>query len=150
MTNKIQHHELTAEWVDDSQGRAIILTQHSTGYDEPETVLLHAWQLKGVCEQFGIIASDPTAATTLAMLTRRLESLSSRVHFLADYLANNSDHKHADLDYETTYARATSDIAYEFCLELDGVQPCTEPSKQATEPVKPLAGADTRQLSIEA
>ena len=149
MNDKLTHHELTAEWVNDSHGRAIMLTQHSTGYNEPETVLLHPWQLKGVCEQFEIIAVDPTAAKTIAILTRRLQALADRVHFLADYLANNSDHQHADLDYETTYARATSDIAYEFCAELDGVQVCTEPS-EASKPPKAPAGTDTRQLSIEA
>lgn len=150
MNDKLQHHELTAEWVDDSQGPAIMLTQHSIGYDEPETVLLHPWQLRAVCEKFDLQGtSDPQAAKTIATLTRRLESLSDRVHFLADYLANHSDHKHADLDYETTYARATSDIAYEFCAELEGVQASTEAPKQAPESVKPLAGTDTRQMSIE-
>ena len=150
MTDKLTHHELTAEWVNDSHGQAIMLTQHSNGYSEPETVLLHAWQLKGVCEQFGIIASDPTAAKTIATLTRRLEALADRVHFLADYLVNHSDHKHADLDYETTYARATSDIAYEFCAELGDVQASTDAPEQPRKPVKAPTCADTRQLSIDA
>ena len=34
-TEKLTHHELTAEWVDDSQGRAIMLTQRADNYDEP-------------------------------------------------------------------------------------------------------------------
>lgn len=111
---------------------------------------IHPMHLRHIAEKMGLVESgDPQAQKTIAMLTRRLESLSDRVHFLADYLANHSDHKHADLDYETTYARATSDIAYEFCAELEGVQPCTEPPKQAPESVKPVAGTDARQMSVE-
>jgi hypothetical protein len=96
-------------------------------------------------------SSDPQAQKTIAMLTRRLEALADRVHFLADYLANNSDHKHADLDYETTYARATSDIAYEFCFDLDdSVKGCTDAPEQASNPVKAPTGRSTRQLTIDA
>lgn len=32
-----------------------------------------------------------------------------------NYLVNHSDHKHADLSYEVTYATACIDIADEFC-----------------------------------
>jgi len=119
MTDTLTHHELTAEWVDDNKGRAIMLTQHADNYDDPGTVLIHPWQIRAVCEQFGIIASDPQAARTITTLTRRLNLLRDRIEFLADYLANNSDSKHADLSYEQTYARATADIASEYCAELD-------------------------------
>ena len=114
-------HELTAEWVDDNRGRAILLTQPADNYDDPGTVLMHPWQLRAVCEQFGIIASDPQAAKTITTLTRRLNLLRDRIDFLADYLANHSDSKHADLSYEQTYATATADIAAEYCIELDTV-----------------------------
>ena len=118
MTDALTHHELTAEWVDDEKGRAILLTQPADNYDDPGTVLIHPWQLRAVCEQFGIIASDPQAAKTIATLTRRLHLLRDRIEFLADWLVNHSDSKHADLSYEQTYARATADIAGEFCAEL--------------------------------
>jgi hypothetical protein len=150
MTDKLTHHELTAEWVDDRQGRAIMLTQPADNYDEPGSVLLHPWQLRAVCEQFGIIASDQQAAKTIATLTRRLLVLRDRIDELAADLSNNSDHKHADLSYEMTYANATADIAAEFCAELEGVQPCTVAPEQAPERVKPSTSIDPRQLSIDA
>jgi len=117
MTDKLAHHELTAEWVDDNQGRAIMLTQPADNYDEPGAVLIHPWQLRAVCEQFGIIASDPQAEKTIATLTRRLLLLRDRIDRLHNYLVNHSDHKHADLTYEVTYATATADLADEFCAE---------------------------------
>ena len=125
MTDTLTHHELTAEWVNDNQGKAIMLTQPADNYDEPGTVLIHPWQLRAVCEQFEIIAADKQAAKTITTLTRRLLVLSDRVDHLANYLANHSDSKHADLSYEQTFARATADIAAEFCAELEDMgSPC--------------------------
>lgn len=95
-----------------------MLTQLADNYDDPGTVLIHPWQLRAVCEQFEIIASDPQTSKTIAALSRRLNVLRDRIDFLADWLANNSDSEHADLTYEQTYARATADIATEFCAEL--------------------------------
>jgi hypothetical protein len=123
MTETLTHHELIAEWVDDKQGRAILLTQPTDNFDEPGTVLIHPWQLRAVCEQFGIIASDPLTAKTIATLTRRLHLLRDRIDFLADYLADTSDSDHADLRYEQTYARATADIAAEYCADALGQEP---------------------------
>ena len=111
------HHHMSAEQINDAQGPAIMLTQQDD-YSEPSTVLLHPWQLRAVCEQFGIIASDSQAAKTIATLTRRLMVLHDRIEHLANFLANHSDSKHADLTYEQTYAMATADIAAEFCAEL--------------------------------
>ena len=117
MTEKLTHYELTAKWVNDKQGRTIMLTQPADNYEELDTVLINPWQLRAVCEQFGIIASDPQAEKTIAVLKRRLMVLRDRVDFLHNYLVNHSDHKHADLTYEVTYATATIDIADEFCAE---------------------------------
>jgi hypothetical protein len=128
----ITHHDLSAEQVNDKHGLAIMLTQQGE-YSEPSTVLAHPWQLRAVCEQFGIIASDPTAYKTIATLTRRLLALYDRVDHLADFLANHSDSKHADLTYEQTYARATADIAAEFCAEMvDTGPPCNTTSRHVT------------------
>lgn len=141
MTDKLTHHELTAEWVDDKQGRAIMLTQPADNYDDPGAVLVHPWQLRAVCEQFGIIASDPQAEKTIATLTRRLLSMRDRVNHLAHFLANHSDSKHADLSYEQTYATATADIAAEFCAEL-----VDAPANSA--PLQPLQPASAQPSLI--
>ena len=127
------HHDLSAEQVNDKHGQAIMLTQQGE-YSEPSTVLVHPWQLRAVCEEFGIIASDPQAAKTIATLSRRLLMLSERVDYLAEYLTNYSDHKHADLSFELTYATATADIAAEFCAEL-----VDTPANSA--PLQPLHGS---------
>lgn len=136
MTEILTHHELTAEWVDDNKGRAILLTQPADNYDDPGSVLLHPWQLRAVCEQFGIIASDPQAARTITTLTRRLHLLRDRIDRLHDYLLNHSDHKHADLSYELTYATACIDLANEFCAELeDAVTPGNAVCNVTPDPV---------------
>ena len=61
MTTKLTHHHLSAEQVNDQHGKAIMLTQQD-GIEEPQSVLVHPFQLRAVCEQFGIIASDTRAA----------------------------------------------------------------------------------------
>lgn len=124
MTTKLTHHHLTAEPVDDEHGTArhgtaIMLTQHDDGYDEPSTVLAHPFQLRAVCEQFGIIASDPQAAKTIATLQRRMVKLRERIDDLADWMAKHSDHEHADLSYETSQLRALQDLAGEWCADFE-------------------------------
>lgn len=57
----------------------IMLTQQEDGYNEQNTVLVHPWQLRAVCEQFGIIASDPQAAKAIATLQRRMKALHVRI-----------------------------------------------------------------------
>jgi hypothetical protein len=122
MTDKLIHHELIAEWVDDKHGNAIMLTQPADNYDEPACVLIHPWQLRATCEHFGIIAADPQAAKTIATLKRRMLALRQRVETLHDWLCNHSDHKHADLTYEVTYATATLDLADEYCADFDDTE----------------------------
>ncbi len=137
MTEKFTHPELTVEWVNDKQGRAIMLTQPADNYEEPDTVLIHPWQLRAVCEQFGIIASDPQAEKTIALLKRRLLALRDRVDFLHNYLINHSDHKHADLNFEVTYATATIDIANEFCDEWVDTMLDAEENQSPTKKAEP-------------
>jgi hypothetical protein len=120
-----------------------MLTQPTDNFDEPGAVLIHPWQLRAVCEQFGIIASDPQAAKTIATLTRRMLVLQDRIDTLHNFLLNHSDHKHADLSYELTYATATTDIAAEFCADLLD----TEPQDAAPAKAKPTAPA-TAQASL--
>ena len=118
MTTTLTHHHLTAEQVDDEHGTAIMLTQQD-GIEEMQTILLHPWQLRAVCEQFDLIASDPQAAKTIATLQRRMVGLRDRIDNLADWMANHSDHAHADLSYETTQLRALQDLAGEWCADFE-------------------------------
>ena len=118
MTTKLTHHHLSAEAVNDKHGPAIMLTQQD-GIEEPQSVLVHPFQLRAVCEQFGIIASDTRAAKTIATLQRRMVGLRDRIDDLADWMAKHSDHEHADLSYETTQLRALQDLAGEWCADFE-------------------------------
>lgn len=119
MTDNFTNHHLSAECFADKTGRAIMLTQQD-GTDDPHTVVLHTWQLRATCEHFGIIASDPQALRTIAMLTRRLLVLRDRIDHLSGYMNDCSDTSHANLDYEIGFIDATADIANEFCMDLPG------------------------------
>jgi len=143
MTAIFKHYDLTAE----RTGDEITLTQQ-TDYSEPDIVTLHPWQLRAVCEEFGLIASDPTTAKHIATLERRLLVLADRVGHLADYLITQSVSQHADLSYEQTYAEATADLASEFVAELDSAQTGTEPPEQALERVEPPAGTDPTKCRL--
>ena len=121
-TTKLTHHHLTAEEVNDEHGKAIMLTQQEDGYNEPNTVLVHPFQLRAVCEQFGIIASDLQAAKAIATLQRRMKALHERIEALADWMARHSDHRHADLSHETTQLHALLDLAGEWCADFDSEQ----------------------------
>ena len=126
MTNIVKDNipELNIELMDDSTGSLIILEQDSGG--NLDRIAIHPIHIRYMAEKFGIIpTSDPQAANIIATLQRRLLVLRDRIDELANYLCKHSDHKHADLSYEMTYANATADIASEFVAELDGVQPNT-------------------------
>ncbi|WP_291518416.1 hypothetical protein [Acidovorax sp.] len=114
MQSKLTHHHLSAEALHDEHGKAILLTQQD-GIDEPHTVLVHPWQLRAVCEQFGIIASDDQAAKTIYTLQRRMTGLLGRIEHLAEWMTNHSDQRHADLTYEITLLQALQDLASEWC-----------------------------------
>jgi hypothetical protein len=118
MTNKLTHHHLSAELVNDECGTAIMLTQQD-GIEEPQSVLVHPWQLRAVCEQFGIIASDTQAAKTIATLQRRMLGLRERIDELYDWMLQFSDHRHADLSHEMTSLDALRDLAGEWCADFD-------------------------------
>ena len=121
MTTKLTHHHLSAEQVNDEHGEAIMLTQQD-GIEEPQSVLVHPWQLRAVCEQFDLIASDQQAAQTISTLQRRMVGLRDRIDDLADWMAKHSDHEHADLSYETTQLRALQDLAGEWCADFTSEQ----------------------------
>lgn len=125
--------DVTIELMDDTEGSLILLEQDSGG--NTDRVAIHPIHLRYMAEKFGLIqTSDPLAQKTIAMLTRRLRLLRDRVDFLADWLATNSDNEHADLSYEQTYARATADIAGEFCAELVDTMLDAPSTRQETNP----------------
>ena len=119
MTNKLNHPHLTAELVNDEHGEAIMLTQQKGGHSEPSTVMVHPWQIRAVCEQFGILSSDPQTAKTIATLQRRMRSLFERIDKLDDWLTNHSDHRNADLSQELASIGALYDLAREWCADFD-------------------------------
>lgn len=145
MTTKLTHHHLTAEEVNDEHGSAIMLTQQE-GIDEPQTVLVHPWQLRAVCEQFGIIASDPQTAKTIATLQRRMKGLHGRIEALADWMARHSDHRHADLSYETTQLHALLDLAGEWCADFDSEQEA--PAVESDSPPVECTSTPAAQASL--
>lgn len=148
MTTKLTHHHLSAELVNDEHGTAIMLTQQD-GIEEPQSVLVHPFQLRAVCEQFGIIASEPQAAKTIATLQRRMVGLRERIDDLADWMAKHSDHAHADLSYETTQLRALQDLAGEWCAEFEEGLPEGFGEGQQVQAKSPeLASAPAAQASL--
>jgi len=95
----------------------ILLEQDSGG--NIDRVALHRVHVRYLAEQFGLVAAgDLQTNRAIARLEQRLQLLRDRIDHLADYLALHSDHKHADLSYETTYARASADIAHALCDDL--------------------------------
>jgi hypothetical protein len=133
---KERFEELTIETADDEKGHLIILTQNNCG--NAESVAIHTLHLRYMAEKFGLIeTSDLQAYKTIATLKRRLTALHGRIEHLQGFLANHSDHRHADLSYEMTYATATLDIADEFCAEFeeaDGANESIERSGQVIQP----------------
>lgn len=118
MIEKMTHHHLAAEIVNDKHGTAIMLTQQED-INEPDTIMVHPWQLRAVCEQFGIIAGDQQAAKTIATMQRRMQGLRARIDAITDWMTQNSDHRHADLTYEVTQLQALQDLASEWCAEFE-------------------------------
>ena len=148
MTNKLNHHDLTAELVNDEHGEAIVLTQQKDRHSEPSTVMVHPWQIRAVCEQFGILSCDPQAAKNIATLQRRMVGLRERIDALTYWMAKHSDHKHADLTYEMTQLRALQDLAGEWCEDFTE-SPGEAQQAQAPQTTNPkCTGAPTTQAAL--
>ena len=111
--------ELKIERMDDGHGDGLILLEQDSG-GNIDRVAIHPIHLRYMAEKMGLVeTSDPAAQQTIAKLSRRLLVLNERVDHIANYLANHSDHRHADLTYEMTYATATAEISDEFCADID-------------------------------
>ena len=110
--------DLKIESMNDEHGKLILLEQDSGG--NTDRVAIHLIHLRYMAEKWGLVeSSDPTAQKTIATLQRRMVALRDRIGHLHDYLVNHSDHRHADLSYEVTYATASIDIADEFCADFE-------------------------------
>jgi hypothetical protein len=110
--------DLTIETTEDENGQFIILSQDDGS--NKGGVAIHHIHLRYLAEQFGLTeTSTQQANKTIATLERRLLARRDRMESLHDYLVNHSDHKHADLTFEMTYATATLDIADAFCADFD-------------------------------
>ncbi|MBP6853635.1 MAG: hypothetical protein KA164_18715 [Rhodoferax sp.] len=111
---------LKIERMEDGIGQGLILLEQDDNSGNIASVAIHPIHLRYMAEKFGLVETgDPHARKTVATLTRRLFLLRDRIDHLGDYLTNNSDHAHANLDYELTYITATAALADEFCAELD-------------------------------
>ena len=128
--------DLKIEHITDGMGDGLILlTQDNCG--NVDSVAIHPMHLRYMAEKLGLIETgDLTAQKTIATLTRQMLALRERIDHLAEWLANHSDHKHADLSYEMTYATATADIAEAFCYDLSesGVASLSGKEIKPTEP----------------
>lgn len=117
-TTPMTHHHLKAEWQNDQSGPAILLTQQGD-YSEPNTVLMHPHQLRALCEHFGLMTADPQATKTIAALQRRMLALRDRIDDLGHYMAQYSDHKHADLTNEMNTIHLLAELADEWCADFE-------------------------------
>ena len=114
MQSTLTHHTFTAEAITDKNGHAILIEQQC-GFDEPLSVILHPCQIRAICEHFGLLASDESAAKSIRTLQRRLLALNERILDLQSYMATCSDHKNADLMVEMVRLNALADLSGEWC-----------------------------------
>ncbi|MDI1342417.1 hypothetical protein [Polaromonas sp.] len=102
-------------------GGLIRLENESMG--DSYAVDIHLIQLRHIAEKVGLVrkmsASEADAMRTVIELRRRLLALKDRIDHLGEYLALHSDHRHADLSYETNYATATADICDAYCADFE-------------------------------
>jgi len=91
------------------------------------TVDIHLIQLQHIAEKVGLVrkmsASEADAMRTMIELRRRLLALKDRIDHLGEFLALHSDHRHADLSYESNYATATADICEAYCADFAKNEP---------------------------
>ena len=112
--------ELKIELMADGQGDGLIILEQDSG-GNIDRVAIHPIHLRYMVEKMGlVVSSDPTAAKTITTLQRRMVALRDRIESLADWMAQHSDHKHADLSNETTQLNAMADLAREWCHDFDG------------------------------
>lgn len=119
MNTKLKHHEVSAEWVEDEHGSAIMLTQEDGWGNGSQTTIIHPWQLQAIGKHFALWPdSCPVDTPSRATLSRRLRRLAEHVHDLHSYMTQFSDHRHADLTHELTKLSALADLTEEWTSDL--------------------------------
>lgn len=114
-TTPLTHHHLRVEWLNNQHGPAILLTQQGD-YSEPNTVLVHPWQLRALCEHFGLVTADPQDAKTITTLQRRMLALRDRIDALGQLMTNFGDSDTNSLELNTVNLLA--DLADEWCADF--------------------------------
>lgn len=132
MKETLTHHAIKASRIEDAHGPAILLEQDDT--TEAYSVIVHPWQLLAVCQHFGLIAGTGEAQKAIRTLQRRLVALDERIQDLLHYMANYSDHDHADLTTEMERLKALADLSGEWVAEMQDV--AAEPEAACTEPAQ--------------
>jgi hypothetical protein len=114
---------LKIERADEDNGESLITLVQDDACGNIDTVILHPIHVRYLAEHMGLLElADQQSQKTIVALKRRLETLFDRIDFMHDWLCNHSDTRHADLEFEQTYATATVDIAYELLRE-SGIEP---------------------------
>ena len=132
MKENLTHHAIKASRIEDAHGPAILLEQDDASGDH--SVILHPWQLLAVCQHFGLIAGTGEAQKAIRTLQRRLLALDDRIQGLLCYMADCSDHDHADLSSEMERLRALADLSSEWIAEMQDVaEEGTEPATTSPE-----------------
>lgn len=116
MKEHLTYHAIKASRIEDAHGPAILLEQDDASGDH--SVILHPWQLVAVCQHFGLIAGDGEAQKAIRTLQRRLVALDDRIQGLLRYMADCSDHDHADLSSEMERLQALADLSGEWIAEM--------------------------------
>lgn len=120
MSDQLIQHQVRADWLESGDGPEVMLTQDEGGLGEPPmTVMLHPWQLRSICEKFGIVMATEEDARELAAMRRRMTILRDRIDALLNYMREHSDNRHADLSFELLSLGAVSDLAGEWCADFD-------------------------------
>ena len=113
--------ELKIEMMADEQGSLILLEQDGGG--DLDRIAIHPIHLRYMAEKMGLITTnDPQILKTIAALQRRMLALRDRIENLSDWMAQHSDHKHADLSHETTQLNAMADLAREWCYDFEEIE----------------------------
>lgn len=136
MIDVLKHHEFSAEWLDDDDGSAILLTQ-TDGWDtsDPHKIILHPNQLLKTVEHFGLI---PTAGPNIETLTRRMCALRDRALFIQSAMSEAAGN--GDMSKVGALVDVLAELANEWCAELNDADDPEEAHSglNSGQPVQPL------------
>lgn len=133
MIDVLKHHEFSAEWLDDDDGSAILLTQ-TDGWDtsDPHKIILHPNQLLKTVAHFGLIPV-PAAGPKSETLTRRMCALRDRALSLQSVMSAGAGN--VDMSKVGTLVDVLAELANEWCAELNDAD---DPDDAPAHPAQPL------------